>query len=211
MLAASARTRSRTRPLRRITGVRVVCGARGACSRRAFAPARRAGRAKDRPVELEQGSSAMHLRRLVAAISLSLASTLPAFAAETTDGITAFAAKVREPLVPVMVEIRGAPAFIEKQAASQDAAAKREAAMQHHALAAREQDAVLQQAEAAGVPLLMRRKSVPVVPLREHRIEYRFSYLLNGFVAYVPRSRLADLRALPGVRSATPIPETQFY
>ena len=162
----------------------------------------------------------MHVRRLVAAISLSLASALPvraesldarSLSESQAEGIQAFAAKVREPLVPVMVEVRGAPAFVEKRDVPADAGAKRQAALDHHALAASEQDAVLAAAHAAGVPLLMRSKSVPVVPLRAHRLEYRFSYLLNGFVAYVPQSKLADLRALPGVRSATRIEDTRFF
>ena len=63
----------------------------------------------------------MPLRRLAAAIALSFAATLPAFAdSPSTDaqaeGIAAFAAKAREPVLPVLVEIDGAPAFADKRA-----------------------------------------------------------------------------------------------
>lgn len=162
----------------------------------------------------------MHVRRLVAAISLSLASSLPALAVDDAtrpltelqaEGIAAFAAKAREPLVPVLVELQGAPAFVDKRDVPADAGAKRQAAIEHHAKVSREQDALLQLAEKSGVPLLMRSKSVPVPPLRAQRLDYRFSYLLNGFVAYVPASKLSALRALPGVRSATRIEDTRFY
>lgn len=127
-------------------------------------------------------------------------------------GIEDFARRHAGPLIPVLVELRGEVAFGAKQGLGVlDAKARRQAALDHHANLKRAQDDFVAQAGARGVPLLPRSKLVQAAPGVSHRIDYRFSYLLNGFIAYVPEARIADLRALPQVRSVTRTAETRLF
>ena len=160
----------------------------------------------------------MRFDRLALAVALALA-TAPAAAADPARpfssasvdvanasdhfaaGIEAFARQHPGPLIPVLVELRGESGFSAKQGRGVlDAQARRQAALAHHQTLQRAQDDFVAQAATRGVPLLPRSKTVQAAPGVSHRIDYRFSYLLNGFIAYVPEARIADLRALPEVR-----------
>jgi subtilisin family serine protease len=126
------------------------------------------------------------------------------------EGIAGFAKRAGEPLVPVLVELDATPAFSALPGVKLLAGeAKRQRALQHHRTLAQEQDGFLASLGRRGFPILLRSKSVSTegVP---HRIEYRFSHLFNGFVAFVPESRVAELRAEAGVRAVTPIAPTRL-
>jgi subtilisin family serine protease len=132
---------------------------------------------------------------------------------EFAEGIEAFARRHPGPLVPLLVELSGRPGFIAKAGrGASSAEALRGDALAHHRELARAQDDFVARAASAGVPLLPRARRMDAAPGGiAHRIEYRLSYLLNGFVAYVPEARIADLRALPGVKSVTRTAQTRFF
>ena len=127
-------------------------------------------------------------------------------------GLSAFAARVGEPLVPVFVELATLPAFAAK-AAHRGLAGEshRSAALAHHRDAVAGQDVLLATLAGEGFPILPRSALVEVAPGVRHRIDYRFSYLLNGFVAFVPESRVPELRDREGVRSVTRIAPTRLF
>jgi subtilisin family serine protease len=166
----------------------------------------------------------MNLHRLAFGVALALGSGIAAAQGASgviephnasdrfAVGIEAFARAQREPLIPVLVELRGEPAFSAKRdAVTRDANTLRKAAAAHHRHLAQAQDAFVTEARRRGVPLLPRAKTVVAAPGLPHRIEYRFSYLLNGFIAYVPESRIADLRALPEVKGVNRTAETRLF
>jgi subtilisin family serine protease len=127
-------------------------------------------------------------------------------------GLDVFARQFDEPLAPVLVEIDGASAFAMRgDTGLLRADALRQAALDHHRSAAREQDALIASLQSARFPILMRSKQVDAGDGRPHRIEYRFSYLLNGFIAFVPESRVAELRTMPGIRSVTRTAPTRLF
>lgn len=167
------------------------------------------------------------LRPVAAAIALALA--LPAAQAgaeraseplriapaqaidSLAEGIAEFSRRVGEPLVPVLVELDATPAFSALPGVKLlTGEAKRQRALQHHRALAREQDAVLAALGKRDLPILLRSKAVQTEDVA-HRIEYRFSHLLNGFVAFVPESRVAELRGAPGLRAVTPIAPTRLH
>ena len=129
---------------------------------------------------------------------------------EAAHGLRAFAARAGEPLVAVFVEVDGAPAFAAK-AWRGDAAGTPAGALAHHASVRAEQDALIARLAAEGLELLPRSKTVEVAPGRTQRIDYRFSYLANGFVAYMPASRVPALRGAEGVRSVSRIAPTRLF
>jgi subtilisin family serine protease len=128
------------------------------------------------------------------------------------EGIEAFARRFGEPLAPVLVEVEGVRGFaLDMGTAPLGAQALREAAITHRLAARAEQDALLARLDAVDFPILLRSKRVDAGDGRSHRIEYRFSHLLNGFVAFVPESRVAELRAMPGIRSVTRTAPTRLF
>jgi subtilisin family serine protease len=168
----------------------------------------------------------MKLDRLALGVALALGTSLAAAAVpprsfqidastasdEFARGIEAFAKAHPGALIPVLVELAGEPGYAAKAVPGVLAPdAMRAAALAHHRQLSNLQDEFVARAAAQGVPLLPRSKSVGLGKGRSHRIEYRFSYLLNGLVAYVPEARIADLRALRGVRSVTRTAETRLF
>ncbi|HVF35728.1 MAG TPA: S8 family serine peptidase, partial [Candidatus Saccharimonadia bacterium] len=125
-------------------------------------------------------------------------------------GLTAFAKSQHEPLVGVLIEL-DAPAFTATDSKGITGKALERAATAHHAKLARVQDDFIARANAAGVPLLLRTKTVPAGKGDTMRIEYRLSYLLDAIVAYVPESKLGALAALPGVRNVSQPARTRFF
>lgn len=126
------------------------------------------------------------------------------------EGVSAFSKQVGEPLLPVLVELTGTPGFSAiagKTMLSREA--KQRLAHAHHGRLRIEQDAFLAALAKRNFPILPRSKTLRTAG-KEHRIEYRFSHLMNGFVAFVPESRVAELRSLPGVRAASPIAPTRL-
>lgn len=126
------------------------------------------------------------------------------------EGVSDFAKQAGEPLVPVLVELTGSPGFsviAGKSLLTREA--KQGLAHAHHKRLRGEQDAFLAALAKLDFPILPRSKTLRTAG-REHRVDYRFSHLMNGFVAFVPESRVAQLRSWPGVRAATPIAPTRL-
>lgn len=123
-------------------------------------------------------------------------------------GLPAFAKRFDVPLVAVLVEIDAADAFVsgDKSGSSELAAVK-----QHRDNSIARQDALIASLAAQGIDVLPRAKVLGDAKGRPYRIEYRFSYLFNGFIAYVPEDQVAALRRAPGVRSVGFPAETRLY
>lgn len=118
-------------------------------------------------------------------------------------GLVEFARSQAAPLAVVLIELESPAAFATSPASIGAATALRQAAAAHHADVTSAQDAFIARARAAGVPLLLRRKTIDAGGGRPLTLAYRLSYLMDGFIAYVPESKLAALAALPGVRSVS--------
>src|SRR5688572_5514983 len=145
-------------------------------------------------------TAANHERNLVTAETASESEAL---------GLTSFAKSTGEPLVGVLIEL-DAPAFTATSAKDLGGRTLEKAATDHHAKLARIQDDFIARANAAGVPLLLRTKTVPTGK-GTMTIAYRMSYLLDAIVAYVPESKLGALAALPGVRNVSQPARTRFF
>lgn len=62
-----------------------------------------------------------------------------------------------------------------------------------------------------GVRALLRQTDVPQIDGSIRHIEYRFTYLLNGFVAYVATEDVARLKALPEIAHVSEPEATEFF
>ncbi|HET9482327.1 MAG TPA: S8 family serine peptidase, partial [Xanthomonadales bacterium] len=146
------------------------------------------------------------------AAAQELGETITAKSARDADaiGLVAFAKAHDEPLVGVLVELDSPAAFLATRTKALDADAHQRAAVRHHRAVIAAQDAFIARARDAGVPLLLRRRDTEQGKGVHVTVEYRLSYLLDGFIAYVPQSKLAALAALPGVRSVARPAPTRF-
>lgn len=135
---------------------------------------------------------------------------------EAAIGLASFRAAAGEPVRPWIVELEGEPAFRLRPAAApaappQGPRARTEALVAHARTAFAAQDALVARAAKAGIRLLPRVRQVVGPDGGLRRVEYRFHYLLHGFVAYLPDSDVARLRAMPGVRSVEPPGEGRLF
>lgn len=124
--------------------------------------------------------------------------------------LAAFQASVGGDITPVMIELQGEPAVLRKVAAERDGQTMSLEALYSYAL-----DLVGQQERfrgalgQRGVRALMLEKNVTQIDGSVRHIEYRFTYLLNGFIAFVANDDLEKLRALPEVAHVSVVePET---
>ena len=125
--------------------------------------------------------------------------------------VAAFRESVGGSIKPVIIELKDEPGALRKVALE-----KRGRAMPLKDLIAysrelrAKQDALLASLTNRSVRALFRRADVRQIDGSVRRIEYRFSYLLNGFVAYVATDDIERLRALPEVREIYEIQPVQF-
>ncbi len=64
---------------------------------------------------------------------------------------------------------------------------------------AAEQDAFVADLQKRGIPAMMRRETVTQLADVQRDVEFRFTYLRNGLVLFVPTDKIADLEAHPSV------------
>lgn len=128
-------------------------------------------------------------------------------------GLARFRAAVRVPVRPWIVELEAEPGFHALRSAAGRAAgvSPRQALVERAREAFALQNAVLERLDAAGVRALLRVRDVLQPDGSRRRVEYRFHYLINGFVAYLPDSEVERLRALPGVRSVSEPARGRFF
>lgn len=126
--------------------------------------------------------------------------------------VAAFRESVGGSIEPVIIELKDEPGVLRKVALEQKG---RTMVLKDLIAYSRElrakQDSLLSSLTHRGVRALFRRADVKQIDGSVRRIEYRFSYLLNGFVAYVATDDIERLRALPEVREIYEIQPAQFF
>ena len=114
--------------------------------------------------------------------------------------VAAFRQAVGGSIKPLIVELKGEPGVLRKVASDR---AGKPMSMQQTVSYAQEligkQDAFLNSLSQHGVRALLRKSDVTQLNGATRHIQYRFTYLLNGFVAYVAAEDVERLRALPEV------------
>jgi subtilisin family serine protease len=121
--------------------------------------------------------------------------------ASTKDGLTA-----------VMIELHEAPGVVHKVAAEragQRITTKDVAAYSLQLFG--KQNALLNTLKTRGLNARLRTEDVRQINGTVRHVEYRFGYLLNGFVAYVNKSDLEQLRAQPEVAGVYEFPQEKFF
>jgi hypothetical protein len=125
--------------------------------------------------------------------------------------LAAFRDSVGGPIKPVIVELKDEPGVLRKVGLEQKGRAMPLKDLVTYSRELRgKQDSLLSSLSNRGVRALFRRTDVRQIDGSMRHIEYRFSYLLNGFVAYVASEDMERLRALPEVREVYEIQPTQL-
>ncbi|HEX8490775.1 MAG TPA: hypothetical protein VF626_07145, partial [Chthoniobacterales bacterium] len=131
---------------------------------------------------------------------------------EEAPDVAAFRQSVGGSITPVIVELHGEPGVLRKIAAEKKGQVMSVAEVGSHSIALyRKQNEFMQKLAGHGVRALMRRTSVPQIDGSIRHIEYRFTYLLNGFVAFVATDDIERLRALPEVADVSVVESAQFH
>ncbi|MBA2733026.1 MAG: protease inhibitor I9 family protein, partial [Acidobacteria bacterium] len=126
--------------------------------------------------------------------------------------LVAFRESVGGDIKAVIVELSGEPGVLRKVAAEKEGRrmSVRELADYGFELYAR-QDEFRASLPGRGVRALMRETDVRQIDGSMRHVEYRFNYLLNGFVAFVATEDIERLKALPGVTNVEEIQPMQFH
>ena len=127
-------------------------------------------------------------------------------------GLADFKARASGPTKAVIVELAGAaPGFAHDFGSGAVAPEQKVEMLGRHARSLfSAQDALVRSAQDAGIDLLLRTRWTTLPTGKLHRIEYRFHYLMNGFVAYVAEADIERLEALPGVASVQEPAQPRF-
>ena len=125
--------------------------------------------------------------------------------------VAAFRQAVGGDITPVFVELHGEPGFRRKIAAEQQGEPLSIAAIGSNALEIYgQQTAFLNSLSARGVRLLLRQADVRQIDGSIRHIQYRFTYLMNGFIGYVATEDIPKLQMLPEVADVS-VPEPEQY
>jgi len=126
--------------------------------------------------------------------------------------VAAFRQAVGGSITPLIIELKGDPGVLGKIAAEKkgESLAMQEIFSQARQLAG-EQDAFLASLAQRGVRALMRETDVTQIDGSVRHIQYRFTYLLNGFVAYLATEDVARLKALPEVAHVSEPQQATFF
>lgn len=126
--------------------------------------------------------------------------------------VSEFRASVGGEITAVFVEVSGDPGVLRKVAAEREGRRMSVKAMADHSLElAAKQDTFRASLPERGVRALMRETDVKQIDGSVRHIQYRFTYLLNGFVAYVATEDIARLRALPEVTNVEEARPVRFH
>ena len=114
--------------------------------------------------------------------------------------VAAFRQSVGGSITPLVIELKGEPGVLRKVAAEREGNTMAVAEIAAHATTlTSQQDSFIAQLSQRGVRALPRETIVPQLDGSTRHIKYRFTYLLNGFVAYVATEDIPRLRAMPEV------------
>jgi hypothetical protein len=126
-------------------------------------------------------------------------------------GLEAFRASIPGTIVPVIVELQEPPGVRARIAAEQAGRAEGLAEIISHSAGLRaRQRAFIAALPGQGVRALLRQTNVRQIDGSVRHIDYQLTYLLNGFVAFVPEGDLPRLRALPEVRNVYQMQPTRL-
>lgn len=129
---------------------------------------------------------------------------------EEAEGLADFREATGSRVKPVIVELREDPGAViqfQKGLANPDAF---EAISAYALRLVNNQDAFRRSLPERGVQNLLRATKVRQIDGSVRLIEYRFTYLLNGFVAYIPVEQIEQLKAQPEVKNVYEIEESRF-
>ena len=134
----------------------------------------------------------------------------------TTSGdeseLAAFRDAVGGSITPMIIELNGEPGVLRKVAEEKLGRTMSVEALGAYALELVDQQERFRAAlEQHGVRALMRATNVTQLDGSVRRIEYRFTYLLNGFMAFVATSDVEKLRALPEVAHVSEVEPVTYH
>jgi hypothetical protein len=155
------------------------------------------------------------LRQASAAESQRAAKAAPQKQEQTDneqERIEAFRQSVGGAITPVVIELKKEPGVVRKLAAERTGhKIDAEGLMSYAVQLASEQDAFRTSLEQQGIRAMMRETWAKQIDGSVRHIQYRFTYLLNGFVAYVADADIARLKALPEVAHVTEAESPVFH
>ena len=126
--------------------------------------------------------------------------------------LAAFTSSVGGAVTPVIVELKGEPVGMRKMAAEQQGRPMSVAEIGSHAIELHtKQTQFANELGRKGVRAMLRTSSVRQIDGSTRHIQYRFTYLLNGFVAYVANEDIPKLRALPEVADVSEAETEQYH
>lgn len=162
---------------------------------------------------LTQYSGASSNGKAVRTSSADSAATDRTVCASCADaiGLDEFRARVKGPLVAVIIELRDPPVVRSKIAAENagQTVSQSEVLSRSNDLLGKQRVFVATLA-GRGVRALMRESDIRQVNGSTRHIQYQFAYLMNGLVAYVPQEDLPRLQALPEVKQVYRIGQTRL-
>ncbi|HSH38055.1 MAG TPA: S8 family serine peptidase, partial [Chthoniobacterales bacterium] len=132
--------------------------------------------------------------------------------ANETPELAAFRQAVGGSIIPLIVELKRDPAVLHRHAEEQAGRPMSEddlMAYMRELLV--EQNDFLGQLSTRGVRALMRQTNVTQLDGAARPIQYRFAYLLNGFVAYVASDDVERLKAQPEVAHVSEPVQAEFH
>ncbi|HYY57879.1 MAG TPA: S8 family serine peptidase, partial [Pyrinomonadaceae bacterium] len=126
--------------------------------------------------------------------------------------VAAFRQSVGGEITPVIIELRDEPGVVRKAAAEREGRQMQFKEIADYGLQLyAKQNNFRSSLVGRGVRVLMREADVKQIDGSVRHIEYRFTYLLNGFVAYVATEDIARLRALPEVTHVEQVQPMRFH
>ena len=132
--------------------------------------------------------------------------------ADESPQVAAFRQAVGGSITPLIIELRKDPAVLRKVAAEKAGEKlSTEQLISYGQDLVGEQDAFLASLASRGVRALLHEKNVTQIDGSVRHIQYRFTYLLNGFVAFVATEDIAKLKALPEVAQVSEPEQVQYH
>ena len=126
--------------------------------------------------------------------------------------VAAFRQAVGGSITPLIIELKKQPVVLRKVAEEQAGRAMAfEDVVSYTKEILAEQNAFIAKLGSRGVSALVRQQDVKQLSGATRRIDYRFTYLLNGFVAYVATQDIDRLKALPEVAHVSEPTRAKFH
>jgi hypothetical protein len=126
--------------------------------------------------------------------------------------VAAFRQSVGGSITPLIIELKGEPGVLRKIAAEKEGQPlKMEELFSYAQGLVAEQDAFYASLAGRGVRALLHQKDVTQLDGSIRNIQYRFTYLLNGFISYVATEDIERLKALPEIAHVSEPEPMEFH